>query len=109
VHPAEQVADVDLVRPLFMYPAREHRGVALETRNRGRCKLKTAGAWRYLADPATEIVVQSDRGCPRMGRCERLVALATDHSVRFVSFSDFEPIAWRTIMVGRYGFPPIPI
>jgi hypothetical protein len=27
-----------------------------ETRNTGGCDLKTAGAWRYAADPATEIL-----------------------------------------------------
>jgi DNA polymerase len=94
-----------------------HRVVHLdfETRNLGRCKLKSAGAWRYLADPATEVVTLTYRNggfrswTPADGHCERLAALAADPAVRFVSFSDFESIAWRTIMVGRYGFPPIPI
>jgi DNA polymerase len=98
-----------------------------ETRNTGGCDLKTAGAWRYATDPATEILCfgyrtggvdyswaptgscdQWDRSADTRDTCGHLCRLAADPYVAFVSFGGFEPVIWRKIMVGRHGFPPIP-
>jgi DNA polymerase len=87
-----------------------------ETRNTGGCNLTKAGAWRYAADPATEIltlVYQNDEEprlwTPPAGLCEPLASLAADPTFTFVCFGDFELVIWDRIMVGRYGFPEIPI
>jgi DNA polymerase len=92
-----------------------------ETRNAGGCNLKTAGAWRYAADPATEILTMIYRttgGKPRLWRpgtlelCRpgtSLMALAADPTVTFVCFGDFEMAIWDRIMVERFGFPTISI
>ena len=86
-----------------------------ETRNTGGCDLKTAGAWRYAADPATEILCFGYRvggvdhsWAPTMSSRDPLERLAADPEVAFVCFGGFEPAVWRTIMVERHGFPPIP-
>src|SRR5262249_13924077 len=63
-----------------------------ETRNTGGCKLEIAGAWRYAADPATEVVTlvyQEDDGdsllwTPDQGNSAPLADLAADRGVRFV-------------------------
>jgi DNA polymerase len=87
-----------------------------ETRNTGGCDLTKAGAWRYAADPATEILVAGYRsaGCdeaqawrPADGCDEPLATLAADPAVRFVCFSDFDIAIWDRIMTKRHGFPPI--
>jgi hypothetical protein len=88
-----------------------------ETRNTGGCKLQTAGAWRYAADPAAEIITLSYRAgdgehrlwTPGFGRCDRLAALVADPDTRFVCHSAFEQAIWQHIMVERFGFAPVPI
>jgi len=87
-----------------------------ETRNTAGCKLKTAGAWRYAGDPATEIVTltfcaggEYHPWVPATGLCEPLVSLAADPAVEFVSHAGFEQAVWQRIMVERYGFASIPI
>jgi DNA polymerase len=86
-----------------------------ETRNVGGCDLTKAGAWRYATDPATEIlcfgyrVGGADHSWDPAGNSrEPLERLATGPAAAFVSFGGFEQVIWRTIMVGRHGFPPIP-
>jgi DNA polymerase bacteriophage-type len=86
-----------------------------ETRNTGGCDLKTAGAWRYAADSATEILCFGYRvggvdhsWAPTMNSRDPLERLAADPEVAFVCFGGFEQAVWRTIMVERHGFPPIP-
>jgi DNA polymerase len=87
-----------------------------ETRNTGDCKLKPAGAWRYAADPATEILTLTFRAggeyhfwAPAMGLCDPLSSLAADPAVGFISHAGFEQAIWQRIMVEHYGFAPIPI
>jgi hypothetical protein len=86
-----------------------------ETHNTGGCDLKTAGAWRYAADPATEILCFGYRvggvdhsWAPTSSSRDPLERLAAGPAVTFVCFGGFEPVVWRTIMVERHGFPPIP-
>jgi DNA polymerase bacteriophage-type len=86
-----------------------------ETRNVGGCNLKTAGAWRYAADPKTEILCFGYRiggidhsWAPTSPSRDPLDALAADPNTRFVCFAGFEPVVWQKIMVERFGFPPIP-
>jgi DNA polymerase len=86
-----------------------------ETRNTGGCDLKTAGAWRYAADSATEILCFGYRvggvdhsWAPTMSSRDPLERLAADPAVAFVCFGGFEPAVWRTIMAEPHGFPPIP-
>jgi DNA polymerase len=88
-----------------------------ETRNTGGCKLKEAGAWRYAADHATEILSlvyrqngdgESRLWTPTMATHE-LAALAADPAVVFVCFGDFEIAVWSEIMTRRHGFPEIPL
>jgi DNA polymerase len=108
------------LRPKSLPPVVEARSSAVshdfETRNTGGCKLKEAGAWRYTADHATEVltlVYQNGDGEPRLWTptmaTHELAALAADPAVTFTSFGDFESVVWSEIMVARYGFPPIPI
>jgi DNA polymerase len=96
-----------------------HQPVSLdfETRNIGGCKLKEAGAWRYAADHATEILSlvyhqngdgESRLWTPATGT-HGLAALAADPAVTFTCFGDFELAVWNRIMVARHGLPPIPI
>jgi DNA polymerase len=90
-----------------------------ETVNRGGCDLKTAGAWRYAPDPATEILMAGYRSanCDEVqswwpaNDCDDkpLIALAVNPAVRFVCFGDFEIAIWDRIMVERHGFPEIPL
>ena len=87
-----------------------------ETRNTGGCKLKTAGAWRYADNPATEIITLTYRigqeyqlWVPEQGLCEPLASFAADPAVQFISQAGFEQAMWHHIMVERYGFAPIPI
>jgi DNA polymerase len=88
-----------------------------ETRNIGSNVLSRSGAWCYAADPATEILTlvyqtgdeESRLWTPADWLCERLASLAADRTVGFVCFGDFEIAVWDRIMVGRYGFPEIPI
>ena len=87
-----------------------------ETRNTGGCKLKSAGAWRYAADPATTIVTLTYHAAgeyhlwtPVDGISDPLVSLAADPTTNFVCFSNFELAIWQSIMVERFGFPAIPI
>jgi DNA polymerase bacteriophage-type len=86
-----------------------------ETRNTGGCDLKTAGAWRYAADSATEILCFGYRvggvdhsWDPTMNSRDPLERLAADPAVAFVCFGGFEPAVWSKIMVERHGFPLIP-
>ena len=46
---------------------------------------------------------------PEQGRCEKLAALVADESLGFASHGSFERLIWQEIMVGRFGFPPIPL
>jgi hypothetical protein len=85
-----------------------------ETRNAGGCDLKTAGAWRYAADPATEILCFGYRiggvdhsWAPTTGSRDPLERLAADPAAVFVRFGAFEAAVWSQIMVERHGFPPI--
>ena len=85
-----------------------------ETRNTGGCDLRTAGAWRYAADPATEILCFGYRvggvdhsWAPTMSSRDPLERLAADPAVTFVCFGGFEPAVWSQIMVERHGFPSI--
>jgi DNA polymerase len=87
-----------------------------ETRNTGGCDLGEAGAWRYAADPATEIltlVYQNDgkTRCwhPETGLYGPLGWFAADPAISFICYGDFEMAVWDHIMVARYGFPPIPL
>jgi DNA polymerase len=91
--------------------------IDFETRNTGGCVLDKAGAWRYAADPATEIVTlvynQGDEKEPRLwtpstGCSGPLKTLAADPGTRFVCFAGFEPAIWQHMMVDRFGFAPIP-
>jgi DNA polymerase len=101
-----------------------------ETRNIGGCDLIKAGANRYAADPATEILcfgfrvdgvdyswapcvngfsthVDTHNPAPDSLR-KRLEVLAADPSTTFVCFGGFEQAIWSKVMVERHGFPPIP-
>jgi hypothetical protein len=85
-----------------------------ETRNTGGCDLRTAGAWRYAADPATEILCFGYRvggvdhsWAPAMSSRDPLERLAADPEVTFVCFGGFEPAVWSQIMVEQHGFPSI--
>ena len=87
-----------------------------ETRNVGGCKLKSAGAWRYAADPATEIVTltfhtggEFHLWTPALGLSDPLASLITDSTITFVSHTGFEQAIWHHLMVARFGFAPIPI
>ena len=87
-----------------------------ETRNTGDVKLKAAGAWRYAADPATEILTatyhtdgEHHLWTPATGKRGPLASLAADSDTTFVCFSNFEIAVWEKIMVERFGFPPVPI
>jgi DNA polymerase bacteriophage-type len=87
-----------------------------ETRNTTGCKLKIAGAWRYAADPGTEILtlVYHAGGrpylwTPAQGLIDPIAGLAADPGVTFVSHSGFEQAIWQRIMVERYGFAPLPV
>src|SRR5262249_17504562 len=86
-----------------------------ETRNTGWCKLKSAGAWRYAGDPATEIITltyhfagESHPWTPALPYLP-LASLAADPAIIFVSHAGFERAIWHHLMVGRYGFLPIPV
>ena len=85
-----------------------------ETRNTGGCDLRTAGAWRYAADPATEILCFGYRvggvdhsWDPAGNSRDPLEELAANPEVTFVCFGGFEPAVWSQIMVERHGFPSI--
>jgi len=87
-----------------------------ETRNTAGCKLKFAGAWRYAADPATEIVTLTFHAggeyhlwFPATELCDPLASLVANPSTTFISHAGFEQAIWQWIMVERYGFAPIPI
>jgi DNA polymerase len=96
-----------LANPLFL---------DFETRNIDDCDLTKAGAWRYAADPATEVLTlvfaygggETQLWTPADGLSDPLLSLATDPGVTFVSFGDFDAVIWAQIMVGRFGFPAIP-
>jgi DNA polymerase len=85
-----------------------------ETRNTGGCDLAKVGAWRYAADPATEILCFGyrvdgvDCSWTPGGSRDQLTALAADPTATFVSFGGFEQAVWSKIMVERHGFPPVP-
>ncbi|HZZ21073.1 MAG TPA: hypothetical protein VFE60_00105 [Roseiarcus sp.] len=86
-----------------------------ETRNIGGCDLTKVGAWRYAADPATEILCFGYRvggvdhsWAPTMSWRDPLERLAADPDVVFVCFGAFDQAVWSKIMVERHGFPPIP-
>ena len=85
-----------------------------ETRNTGGCDLRTAGAWRYAADPATEILCFGYRvggvdhsWAPASDSRDPLEGLVTNPDVTFVCFGGFESAVWSQIMVERHGFPSI--
>jgi DNA polymerase len=86
-----------------------------ETRNTGGCDLKTAGAWRYAADPKTEILCFGYRSgnvdyswAPTSPSRDPLALFAADPDAIFACFGGFEAAMWAKIMVERHGFPPIP-
>jgi hypothetical protein len=85
-----------------------------ETRNTGGCDLTKAGAWRYAADPATEILCFGYRTggvdhswAPTSPSRDPLAALAADPDAMFASFGGFEAAVWDKIMVERHKFAPI--
>jgi DNA polymerase bacteriophage-type len=87
-----------------------------ETLNIGGCDLMKAGAWRYAADPATEIICFGYRAAgvdyswnPACDSRDPLERFAAAPGVMFVSFGGFEAAVWAKIMVVRHGFPPIPV
>lgn len=86
-----------------------------ETRNTAGCNLNTAGASRYAADPATEILTlvyrcagEEQLWMPALGCAGPLKTFAEDPGLEFVCFAGFELAIWREIMVARFGFAPIP-
>jgi DNA polymerase len=86
-----------------------------ETRNTSGCNLAKVGAWRYAADPATEVLVFGYRHgdtehswSPADGVRGPLAALAANPDARFACFGGFEPAVWQRLMVERHGFSPIP-
>jgi hypothetical protein len=86
-----------------------------ETRNTGGCDLTKVGAWRYAADPATEVICFGYRveGDDRFWTPDKalsfpLVAFAANPARRFACFAGFEPVVWQLIMVERHRLPPIP-
>jgi hypothetical protein len=86
-----------------------------ETRNTAGCDLAKVGAWRYAADPATEVVCfgyrvdcEDRRWTPDRGSCSPLTIFAANSARRFACFAGFEPVVWQLIMVERHGFAPIP-
>jgi DNA polymerase len=86
-----------------------------ETGNTGGCDLTKAGAWRYAADPATEILCFGFRidgvdhsWSPSSNAREPLAALAANPDVLFACFGSFEQAVWSQIMVARHRFLPIP-
>jgi DNA polymerase len=115
--PAEMLGKTDGIIDVSPSVTVCQRGVHLdfETRNTNDIDLPAVGAFRYAEDPGTEILTLVYRDLdgttqlwlPELGRCERLAALATDPTVTFVSFGDFEAVLWAKIMVPRFGFPPI--
>jgi DNA polymerase len=96
-------------------PRRVEVFLDFETRNVGGCDLTKAGAHRYAADPATEVVVlcyhhagEDYRWTPDDGLCEPLAILAADPDAIFVSHNvQFDAGIWACIMVAKFGFPPI--
>ena len=85
-----------------------------ETRNIGGCDLTKAGAWRYAADPATEILCFGYRTggvdhswAPTSPSRDPLEALAADPDAVFACSGGFEQAIWQKIMVERHGFAPI--
>jgi hypothetical protein len=89
--------------------------IDFETRHIGGVDLRKVGAWRYAADPATEVVTltfqvgdQYELWTPATGRCDRLASLAADPDLQFISHASFEQAVWQHIMVERYGFPALP-
>ena len=85
-----------------------------ETRNTGGCDLSKAGAWRYAADEATEILCFGYRTggmdyswAPTSPSRDPLAALAADPDAMFACFGGFEAAVWARIMVERHAFPPI--
>jgi hypothetical protein len=86
-----------------------------ETRNTNGCDLTKVGAWRYAADPATEILCFGYRvdyddfsWTPNAGMSDaQLIVFASNPARRFACFAGFEPVVWQLIMVERHGFPPI--
>ena len=85
-----------------------------ETRNTGGCDLTKVGAWRYAADPATEILCFGYRidgedysWSPASNSRDPLDRLAANPDVTFFCFGGFEQAVWREIMAGKHGFPPI--
>jgi DNA polymerase len=86
-----------------------------ERRNTGGCDLTKAGAWRYAADPATEILCFGYRAggvdhswAPTSPSSDPLASLAADPDAMFACFGGFEAAVWARIMVERHGFQPIP-
>ena len=72
-----------------------------ETRNIGGCDLTKAGAWRYAADPATEILCFGYRTggvdhswAPTSPSRDPLEALAADPDAVFACFGGFEAAVW---------------
>src|SRR5262249_20527673 len=81
----------------------------------GGCKLKPAGAWRYAADLATEVLtaayhVDGEHHLWTSATSDLpLASLAADPSITFISHSAFERAIFWHHMVERFGFAPIPI
>ena len=101
---------------VIAHPQVERVVLDFETRNVGACKLKSAGAWRYASDPATEVLTLTFRiggehhlWTPALSLCDPLATLAGDPAITFVCHAGFEQAVWHHIMVGKFGFVPIPI
>ena len=100
--------DRDASGPGADISATSRRGTSADAISRG-------GAWRYAADPATEILCFGYRTggvdhswAPTNPSRDPLDALAADPDIPFVCFGGFEAAVWAKIMVERHGFAPIP-
>lgn len=97
------------------------RWICLDFETASGCDLKKAGAYVYAENPTTEITALcfiNDKGQgweldPAMLAPQYhtdLLDYANDPSVTFVAHNaGFERAIWRNIMVGRFGWPDIPI
>jgi DNA polymerase len=85
----------------------------IETRS--EVSLKTVGADKYAADPSTEVLCVAyaiDEGEVQTWHPVNPVPAPFANPADFLFVSDnfaFEPAIYESILVRRYGFPPIPL
>lgn len=95
--------------------------ITIDFETRSKCPLRTAGAWRYAADPTTEVLClgyQICRSLPLETKPEVWVPGddTPDDLLRYIKdgmtvdahHAFFEKAIWRNIMVKRHGWPDIP-